>query len=127
MTDAAAPLSPTAAMPVEEQLALARWHLDRYDRLRASTATRAAVVLSAGALLSAANALIITQIVGTAAVNVPTGVLAGCATIAFAGAALVVLAVLRAASVLVTLKDSRRTFDGGHHLPSSPVFNGTDT
>jgi hypothetical protein len=45
-----------------ETLELLKWHLERYDRLRASTAARASVVLSAGAILSAGNAVILSQI-----------------------------------------------------------------
>lgn len=127
MTNTTTPATQATAMSTEDRLALDRWHLDRYDRLRASTAMRAGVVLSAGALLSAANVLIISELLGTGTRPLPDGVLVGCTVIAFAGAVLVVLAVIRAAGVLVTLRDSRSLFDRGRKLPSSPLFNGTDT
>lgn len=51
---------------LREQIELAKWHIDRYDRLRASTATRASAVLSAGAILSAGNAVVLAQLLGNA-------------------------------------------------------------
>ncbi|GAA1719162.1 hypothetical protein GCM10009745_80140 [Kribbella yunnanensis] len=121
--------TPPADLPMssEARLALARWHLDRYDRLRASTASRAAVILSASALLSAANALIITQILGDGSRRVPIGLTALCAGVAFGGTVLVLLAVLRAAAVLVTRQGSRDLFTAGSAVPPALVFNGTDT
>src|SRR4051794_20979919 len=43
-------------------LGLLRWHIERCDRLRASTASRAGVVLSAAAILSAGNAVILSRL-----------------------------------------------------------------
>src|SRR5688572_11797902 len=42
----------------EAALDLLRWHIDRFDRLRASLASRAAVVLSATAVLVAGQAFL---------------------------------------------------------------------
>ncbi|ALG10535.1 hypothetical protein [Kibdelosporangium phytohabitans] len=113
-----------APQPQAEQVALAKWHIDRYDRLRASTASRASVVLSAGALLSAGNAVILVQLLGgwgnawlIAAFSLGLAV-SGC---------LVVASLIAAAGVLVTVKDSRTLFAGGAELPPAPIFNGSYT
>lgn len=45
-------------LPPDQMLGLIQWHIDRYDRLRASTSSRAAVLLSANTLLLAGLALI---------------------------------------------------------------------
>jgi hypothetical protein len=50
--------SPGDHLEAEQRLDLLRWHLDRFDRLRASLASRAAVVLSATAVLVAAMAFL---------------------------------------------------------------------
>lgn len=110
-----------------DSLSLLRWHLDRYDRLRASTAGRAAVVLSASALLSAANAVIIAQLLGARFTSVPGAVLVLCALPSFGGFVLVVLGVLRATGVLVTARNSRALLTGPAAPPPGPIFNGGDT
>lgn len=110
-----------------QKITMLRWHIERYDRLRTSTATRAAVVLSAGALLSAANAVIISQVLALSSRDVPLAPLLVCALIVLSGSALLVLSVLRAIRVLVTVHDSRTMFDPADTLPASPLFNGTDT
>ncbi len=110
-----------------EKIKMLRWHLDRYDRLRGSTANRAGVVLSAAALISAANALLLSEVSSMPARGVPLYALAACMAIVLAGATLVVIAAIRACGVLVTLKDSRTLFDPRDQLPPSPLFNGTDT
>lgn len=110
-----------------EVLALLRWHIDRYDRLRASTASRAAVVLSASALLSAANAVIIAQVLGTRFTPVPSALLAFCVLPSLAGFVLVVLAVVHATGVLVTTRNSRALLTGPAAPPPGPVFNRSDT
>ncbi|GLZ02664.1 hypothetical protein Acsp03_01310 [Actinomadura sp. NBRC 104412] len=108
-------------------LDLIKWHLDRYDRLRASTATRASVVLSAGAILSAGNAVILSQIL-----NVPRERLGPEAAPVFgigllASVSLVVLSVVHASGVLVALKGSRDLFPDAGTMPTGLFFNGSDT
>src|SRR6266567_446089 len=48
-----------APVSLQEKIELIKWHLGRYDRLRASTTNRAGVVLSAAAILSAGIAVIL--------------------------------------------------------------------
>ncbi|MDG4789039.1 hypothetical protein O7626_24435 [Micromonospora sp. WMMD1102] len=123
--DTAAGSDPTSAA---ERIDLLQWHLDRYDRSRASTSSRASVVLSASAILSAGNAVVLAQLLGGSAADrlgpVPL-VLFTLASLVSAG--LVVLSLLRAASVLVTIRPSRAILGSGAELPEALVFNGTDT
>lgn len=114
------------AMTVEQELDLVTWHLDRYDRLRASTTSRASVTLSAAAILSAGNAIVLSQLFSELRSAVPPLVLAGFSVLGAASAALVVLALLRATSVLVTLKPSREWLPGANVVPSGSPFNGHD-
>ena len=114
-------------LPADDHLTLARWHLDRYDRLRASTAGRASVVLSAGALLSAGNAVVLTQLLRNGDDRAGSW-----STVAFSvglaiSACLVVVSLVGASGVLVTLKDSRTLFAQQTPLPDAPLFNGPDT
>jgi uncharacterized membrane protein len=113
--------------PTVGHLALAKWHLDRYDRLRASTASRAAIVLSAGALLSAGNAVVLTQLIGGPSRPVGTWTITAFSLGLVISACLVMMALVSAAGVLVTLKDSRTLFTQETSLPDAPFFNGPDT
>ncbi|MFY1687099.1 hypothetical protein [Plantactinospora sp. WMMB782] len=123
-SSAADPETPSTA----ERIDLLQWHLDRYDRSRASTSSRASVVLSASAILSAGNAVVLAQLLGGSVADrlgsVPL-VLFTLASLVSAG--LVVLSLLRAASVLVTIRPSRAILGSGDELPEALVFNGTDT
>jgi len=103
------------------------WHIERYDRLRASTASRAAVVLSAGAILSAGNAIVITQVLSGAFDGFDYWLVVLFTTGVMASAALVVRSVLKAANVLVTPRPSERMFAFDGSLPPSLLFNGTYT
>lgn len=134
MIDMPSPRQPARRTPGAEPastggdaLPLLRWHLDRYDRLRASTASRAAVVLSASALLSATNAVIISQVLGPRFTSVPSALLILCTLPALAGFVLVVLAVVRATGVLVTTRSSRTLLTGPAAPPPGAIFNGSDT
>src|SRR5215467_14360165 len=51
----------------QEKIELVKWHINRYDRLRGSTTNRAAVVLSAGAILSAGVAVALSQLLSNSA------------------------------------------------------------
>jgi hypothetical protein len=51
----------------QEKIELVKWHIDRYDRLRGSTTNRAAVVLSAGTILSAGVAVVLSQLLSSSA------------------------------------------------------------
>lgn len=114
-------------MPHGEMLDLLKWHIDRYDRLRASTASRASVVLSAGAILSAGNALLLTQLLSADADWLTGWWLLAFTVVALVDAALVVASLVQAANVLVTARSSRSLLTGGTELPRSFLFNGTDT
>jgi hypothetical protein len=109
------------------KMAMLQWHIERYDRLRSSTANRAAVVLSAAALLSAANAVLIFQLLSGNSSRTPLFALAVCATITAISTALIIQSVVRACGVLVTGKDSRSLFATDDTLPLGLIFNGTDT
>lgn len=115
------------SLPAVGHLALVRWHLDRYDRLRASTASRAAVVLSAGALLSAGNAVVLTQLIGDVGRHAGVWSIAAFSIGLTVSACLVVVALAGASGVLVTLKDSRTLFAQETPLPDALLFNGPDT
>ena len=110
-----------------DRLVLLRWHLDRYDRLRASTASRASVVLSAGAILSAANAVVLARLIDSPDVRIGTelALILGSGLLISIG--LVVLSLILATGVLVTPKPSRDTFRDARDLPPALVFNPTDT
>ncbi len=116
-----------SAWTTNDALTMLRWHLDRYDRLRASTASRAAVVLSASALLSAANAVIIAQVLGERFNSISGVLLALCVLPSLAGFVLIVLTVLRATGVLTTTRSSRTLLTGAAAPPPGPIFNGGDT
>lgn len=109
----------------QARLDLARWHIDRYDRLRTSTSSRAAVVLSAGAILTAGNAVILSQLLQrTTAFH--QWLLVMCTLGLVASASLIVHAIIRATGVLVSLRSSREIFPDST-LPSGLVFNAPDT
>ncbi|GIG90267.1 hypothetical protein [Plantactinospora endophytica] len=116
--------SPATAQRID----LLQWHLDRYDRLRVSTSGRASVVLSASAILSAGNAVVLAQLLGgSVADRLAPWLLVLFTALTMVSAGLVVLSLLRAASVLVTPQSSRTMLGDDDVLPAALVFNGTDT
>jgi hypothetical protein len=126
--DGAEPPEPVAAAPPgTDRLPVLRWHIERYDRLRASTASRAAVVLSAGAILSAGNAVVLAQVFNGAFDHFPPWLVALFTVGILAGATLVVLSLLEAANVLVTPRPSSEMFIGDQEPPPSLLYNGTYT
>jgi hypothetical protein len=104
-----------------------KWHIERYDRLRTSATSRAAVVLSAAALLSAGNAVFLTQILGATPVWLTSWRLPTVSILSLFSLVLVILALLRAANVLLAPRGSRQIFAGASEAPLSPIFNGSDT
>lgn len=112
---------------ISERLQHAKWHLDRYDRLRASTASRAAVVLSAAAILSTGSVLILIFLLGASGSSVPKPWLVCFCVGLVACALLVILTLINAAGVLVTRKSSRSVFSEAGTPPLSFVFNASDT
>lgn len=113
--------------PTLDRLGLLKWHIDRYDRLRASTAARASVVLSAGAILSAGDALLLSQILGSTGRQLDWWLLLAFTAAAVVSMSLVVLSLIRASNVLVTPQGSRMMLEDRGGLPVGLVFNGTDT
>jgi hypothetical protein len=109
------------------QIDLLKWHLDRYDRLRTSTANRAGVVLSAGAVLCAGDALILTQLYSVPREMMPNWLLALTTVLVVANAVLIVLSLIQASNVLVIMRDSRALLAETGPLPPSTLFNATDT
>ena len=118
---------PSPALSDDDRLAVLKWHIERYDRLRISTASRAAVVLSAGAILSAGNALLLGQILGDAVDWLISWQLLVLTVAALASAGLVVSSLIRATNVLLTTRGSRATFAALSDPPPSLIFNGADT
>jgi hypothetical protein len=127
MTEASKPAerAETVPPPGPDRLPALRWHIERYDRSRASTASRAAVVLSAGAILSAGNALVLAQILGGGFDRFNRWLVLLFTVAVLTSAGLVILALLRAAGVLVTPRPSSEMFDG--EPPPALLFNGTYT
>lgn len=115
----------SGALPVVDNLELARWHIDRYDRLRTSASSRAAVVLSAGALLTAGNAVILSQLLQQTTSLAPWVVVV-CTAGLLVNVALIVLALVSATGVLISLQPSRELFPDPD-LPISLAFNASDT
>lgn len=103
------------------------WHLDRYDRHRASTSMRASVVLSAGAILFAGNTIILSRLLEPTMRGVDWRVLMLLLACGVLSALLIMLSLLRSAGVLVTPRGSRQMFMRHENVPAGLVFNGTDT
>jgi len=110
-----------------EQIAALRWHLERYDRLRVSTASRAAIVLSAGAILSAGNAVVLSQVLNGSFDRYNRWLVLLFSAGVLVGAGLVILSIVRAANVLVTLRPSHDLFGDDRGLPPALLYNGSYT
>lgn len=109
----------------QEKIELVKWHIDRYDRRRASTTNRAAVVLSAGAILSAGVAVVLSQLLSSSAElkGWPLTVFsAGTA----ATALLLVLSLILAMDALISLRRSSQMFPD-RTRPAGLIFDGADT
>jgi hypothetical protein len=105
-------------------LPLIQWHMTRYDELRSSVAHRAAMVLSAAALLLAGVTFLLDNTLSNLAnFAAPTRyLLLGCGILLFAGLALSVFYAIRA---VVSLRPTRTIIDG--QLPMRLFFNSRDT
>lgn len=120
------PPSTSELLSAGDRLVMIKWHLERYDRMRSSTSSRASVVLSAGALLSAGNAVVLNQMVGSSSRWMTTTWSVCLAAALSVSAALVIVSLVMAAQVLVTLRGSRAAIRGGK-LPPSLLYNASDT
>lgn len=113
---------------LSEKIDLLKWHLDRYDRLRASTASRASVILSATAILSAGNAVVFSQLFSDShTIPMPSWLVAVFFVAVLGCAVMIVLSLIYASRVLVTSRDSRSLFAFKEDIPDGLLFNGTDT
>ena len=110
---------------VQEKIELVKWHIIRYDQLRTSAANRASVVLSAGALLSAGNAIVLSELFTNPRTVKGIFLFLYSAGIV-AGLSLIVLSLINATGVLVSLRVTRRLFPD-EDLPPGLLFNATDT
>jgi len=108
----------------DEWLRSLRYHIDRYDRLRAATASRASVLLAASALALAASGILLNRdLRATLHSNRPLLVIAILLFVVILG--LIFTAVLNALSALVSLSDGRSLYN----LPgdcSRGIYNQTD-
>lgn len=111
----------------KDRIDLIRWHLDRYDRLRGSTTSRASVILSATAILSAGSVVELSLVLSNTTLSVrgPQRTL----LIVEVGltAALVVVGLIHATTLLATSRQSRQMLADGQDLPAGLIFNGSDT
>ncbi|MFD5916045.1 hypothetical protein ACFVYP_28950 [Kitasatospora sp. NPDC058201] len=114
-----------AKLPADDLLDLMRWHIDRYDRLRSSTSSRAAAILSANAIIIAGSVLLANyhfQSNGT-----PRRILV---EVAFAGLAFVTLIlVLRSLWSCIDAIAARKTVRmvNSEEIDSRFLFNWGDT
>jgi hypothetical protein len=115
------PLSSASVNTVEDL----KWHVDRFDKLRVSTASRSAVVLSAAALLSAGDAVLLTEVLDRPA-QANDGVVTLLALTLLASAICVVFSAVRSTSALIGLKRFGDLFPE-ETLPTSLVFSASDT
>lgn len=109
----------------QEKVELVKWHIDRYDRLRASTTNRAAVVLSAGAILAAGVAVVLSQLLSNSAELKGWPLTAFSAGTA-ATALLLVLSLILAMDALISLRRSSQMFPDPTR-PAGLIFDGADT
>jgi hypothetical protein len=117
-----------ATVSDEDRLSMLKWHIDRSDRSRSSTAGRASIVLSAGAILSAGNAVLLSQVLGGTTGWLSSGAWLVAITIAVAGSALLVVSsLIKSAGVLLTTRGSRKVFEQLGDIPPGLIFNNADT
>lgn len=113
------------AMSSSDLLDLAKWHIDRYDRLRSSTSVRASVLLSANAVLATGSLILVNYHLQTA----------GTSRVLWIESLFGVLAVLTMSLILRSLWGSinaiaaRKTTRSLHsaEIPSRFLFNWGDT
>ena len=117
-------LDPTAAGNTIEMIC---WHLDRYDRQRASTSSRAAVALSAGAIILAGDTIVLSRFLEAPIRSLDWRIVLFLLSFGVLTASLVMLSLYRSTGVLVTRRGSRATFLQLEDAPISLVFNGGDT
>lgn len=115
---------------VEEKLTLVQWNIARYDQIRSSTGSRAALLVSANALLLTGTTVLLNAYNGK---KWPDGWLDRSLVLAFVVALISTLTAtlasiwhcIGAISAYRTHKTSRRTFQS--RLPSRVIYNWGDT
>jgi hypothetical protein len=111
----------------QEKIELVKWHINRYDRLRGSTTNRAAVVLSAGAILSAGVAVALSQLLSNSA-ELKGWPLTVFSVGAAATALLLVLSLILAMDALISLRRSIQLLpDPTRPRGAGLIFDGADT
>lgn len=103
------PANADAVMSLREKVEFIEWHISRHDQLRVSASSRASIVLSACAILSAGDAVILSQLLGSPA-DVKGWVLAVLSAGIAASAALVVVTVILSTSALISVRSSSKRF-----------------
>ena len=112
-------------MSLREKIEFIEWHIMRHDQLRISAASRASIVLSACAILSAGNAVILSQLLGSSA-DVKGWILAVLSAGIAASAALIVVTVVLSTSVLISVRPSAKRFPDDER-PGGLLFHAADT
>ena len=113
------------ATNVGEKIEMVKWHIQRYDALRASTANRAAMVLSANALLLASSTFLLDKIVAN--LNLYSSY-QRCFVLVSVSLTLLLLAIsifYAIRGVIAVSKTSRDLF--GYDIPKHPFFSQRDT
>ncbi|GAA2784084.1 hypothetical protein [Crossiella cryophila] len=118
------PTSSTHLAP-EALLELVRWHLDRYDRLRASTSTRASILLTAGSVLFTGLSLLITYRLQTRDINPVDGADIAVAAVGMVTILLNLASILSCIGAIAARKTSRAVHD--KEIPPRFLFNWGDT
>jgi hypothetical protein len=114
-----------AVLSLQEKIKFVDWHIKRHDQLRASAAGRASIVLSACAILSAGNAIILSQLLSSSSKVKGPSLVVLSAGIA-ANVLLIVLTVIWSTSVLISVRPSRKMFPE-ENRPPSLLFHASDT
>jgi hypothetical protein len=109
----------------ERQIERVQWHIERFDRIRATSASRAGVVLSAAALLSAGNAVALAQVLSSSRAGLRWleigGGIIGCANLA-----ILVGCVVVSSGVLISTRKTGALY-AGDSMPNSLFYNDSDT
>jgi len=112
-------------VPTEELIGLTRWHIDRYDRLRASTATRASVLLGANSVLMAGSAFLVDYHLQTAPPGRHPAWTIFFAIIAAITIGLILRSLWSCVDAIAARKTTRMVHPG--EIPSRFLFNWGDT
>jgi hypothetical protein len=115
-----------ATMSDDEQLELVCWLIERHDHLRASTASRAAIVVSADAILCAGAVFLLDQYLSSGTQYDEFGRVVFTVGIG-ANLALLALSIALAANAVAFVWKKTRTAVGIRNLPPLLFFHPSDT